>query len=258
MSSKEVARVGVAGLLVARAGLHAANELVLGDAAMEQSRVYVLLNAHSAKLRRESAAYARLIADEAHTVGLADGASVTHAAKLLGYGDIGRCPGPDLLEVCSAACARDGVPVFFMGGHPGVAERLANLLGERHPGLNVVGTVSPPFGVWLEDENRRLVQAVKDSGAKLLWLGVSAPKQEIWAYEHVAELRIPIVCVGAAFDFNSGLSKRAPDAMRRAGIEWMYRLWNEPARMWRRYLIGNPLFVFDVLWYGHRLARVRP
>lgn len=259
MSRIALERVHVAGMSVARAGLAQAqaSEIILSDAAAEIGRVYVFINAHSAKLRRESLAYACVIADEARTVGLADGASVTLAAKLLGYGDIGRCPGPDFLEVCSAACARDGVPVFFMGGHPGVADRLSGMLRDRHPGLNVVGTASPPFGEWPEEDNRRLVQAVKDSGARLLWLGVSAPKQEIWAYEHGEELGIPIACVGAAFNFNSGLSKRAPQNMQKAGIEWMYRLWHEPARTWRRYLIGNPLFVWGVLRHGRRLARVK-
>lgn len=257
MSRIGLGRVHIAGIPIARAGLPQANEFILIDATAGVGRVYTFVNAHSAKLRRESAAYARVIADQARTVALADGASVTHAAKFLGHGDIGRCPGPDFLEVCSAACAREGVPVFFIGGHPGVAEHLAHLLGERHPGLNVVGTVSPPFGVWPEEDNRRLVQAVKDSGAKLLWLGVSAPKQEVWAYEHVAELGIPVACVGAAFNFNSGLAKRAPHIMQRAGIEWMYRLWREPDLMWRRYLIGNPLFVWDVLWYRRRLAKPR-
>jgi N-acetylglucosaminyldiphosphoundecaprenol N-acetyl-beta-D-mannosaminyltransferase len=244
----------VAGAAVARAALDEAAKAVIEDGTLRQRRVYVLFNAHSAKLRRESAEYARLLADADRVVRLPDGASVTCAARLLGYGDIGRCPGPDLLEAGCALAAQRGVPVFLLGGAEGVAETLAETLAARHRGLVVAGTATPPFGEWSREDNRRLVEAVKSSGARILWLGVSAPKQEIWAYRHVDELGIPIVCVGAAFDFNSGRKARAPMWMRRLGLEWVHRLISEPRRMWKRYLVGNALFVWDVLRYRRKPA----
>jgi N-acetylglucosaminyldiphosphoundecaprenol N-acetyl-beta-D-mannosaminyltransferase len=219
-----------------------------------QGGVYVLVNAHSAKLRRESPAYGRLLADTDRVVNLADGASVTYAARLLGYGDIGRCPGPDLMEAICARAAADGVPIFLLGGADGVADALADALRARHVGLAVSGTATPPFGEWSADENRRLVEAVKSSAARILFMGVSAPKQEIWAYEHFDELQMPIACVGAAFDFGTGRVSRAPAWMRRAGLEWVHRLLSEPGRMWKRYLVGNTLFVWDVIRYGRRPA----
>jgi len=135
-----------------------------------------------------------------------------------------------------------------------VADVLADSLRSRHDGLIVAGTATPPFGEWSAEENRRLVEAVKSSGARILFMGVSAPKQEIWAYEHVDELQMPIVCVGAAFDFGAGAKSRAPEWMRKAGIEWVHRLLSEPGRMWKRYLVGNTLFIWDVVRYGRRPA----
>lgn len=220
----------------------------------EASRVYVLVNAHSAKLRRESPVYAALLADADRCVNLPDGASVTYAARLLGYGDIGRCPGPDLMESLCARAASDGIPIFLLGGAEGVAPALADALRLRHDGLIVAGTATPAFGEWSAEESLRLVEAVRASGARILFMGVSAPKQEIWAYEHLDELQMPIVCVGAAFDFGTGTKARAPEWMRKAGIEWVHRLLSEPGRMWKRYLVGNTLFIWDVVRYGRRLA----
>jgi N-acetylglucosaminyldiphosphoundecaprenol N-acetyl-beta-D-mannosaminyltransferase len=120
----------------------------------------------------------------------------------------------------------------------------------------VAGTATPPFGEWSCGDNRQLVEAVQLSGARILFMGVSAPKQEIWAYEHLDELRMPIVCVGAAFDFGTGRKSRAPEWMRAAGLEWVHRLFSEPGRMWRRYLVGNTLFVWDVVRWGRRLRRL--
>ena len=245
----------IAGIGISAGDLSAAVARVAeGASGRAVGATYVLINAHSAKLRRESAAYAALLADTECCVNLPDGASVTHVARLLGYGDIGRCPGPDLMEAVCAKAAVDGIPVFLLGGADGVAPALADALRSRHGGLMVAGTATPLFGEWSDEENRRLVAAVRESGACILFMGVSAPKQEIWAYEHLDELQMPIVCVGAAFDFGTGTKSRAPEWMRRMGLEWVFRLASEPRRMWKRYLVGNTLFIWDVLRYGRRLA----
>ncbi len=246
----------VIGLDVRCADTGIAARLATHDGQGRTARSYVLVNAHSAKLRRESPAYARLLADTERVVNLPDGASVTFAARLLGYGDIGRCPGPDLMEAVCARAAEERIPIFLLGGAEGVADALAEALRARHSGLVVAGTATPPFGEWSKEVNRRLVAAVRDSGARILFMGVSAPKQEIWAYEHLDELQMPIVCVGAAFDFGTGRRKRAPEWMRRCGLEWLHRFLSEPRRMWRRYVIGNTLFVWDVIRYGRRPAPV--
>ncbi len=246
--------VDVAGIGVTNLGTYAAASRIVDGATRSTGTAYVLVNAHSAKLRRESPKYASLLADTDRCVNLPDGASVTHAARLLGYGDMGRCPGPDLMEAICARAAAAGIEVFLLGGAEGVVDRLAEALTSRHAGLSVAGTATPPFGEWSEDESRRLVHSVHESGTRILFMGVSAPKQEIWAYEHLDQLNMPIVCVGAAFDFATGRKSRAPRWMRRVGIEWVHRLVTEPGRMWRRYLVGNTLFVWDVVRYGRKLA----
>lgn len=220
---------------------------------MGMPRVYALVNAHSAKLRRESAAYAGVLESD-RTLGLPDGVSMSFAARLVGHGDIGRSPGPDLLEVCAAQCAREGLPIFLLGGADGVADVLSARLRERHEGLVVAGVATPPFGDWPEAESARLLSAVRESGARVLWMGVSAPKQEVWAHERIDQLGMPAVCVGAAFDFSTGCKPRAPQWMRSVGLEWVYRLMTEPRRMWKRYLVGNTLFLLDAVRYGRRGA----
>lgn len=244
----------VAGLPMRLLDVPAAVQAVCGDAESRIPRVYALVNAHSAKLRRESAEYAAALADTTRVIGLADGASVSGAARLLGYTDVGRSPGPDLIESCCAECARVDLPVFLLGGAEGVAAELAGSLAERHPGLTVAGVATPPFGDWPEETSADLARTVAQSGARILWLGVSAPKQEVWAYRHLEAVGMPVVCVGAAFDFNIGRKQRAPRWMRAAGLEWVHRLVTEPRRMWRRYLVGNTLFVLDVVRFGRRAA----
>lgn len=105
------------------------------------------------------------------------------------------------MEAMCARAAVDEVSIFLLGGADGAAGALADALRPRHKSLATAGTVTPPFGEWSTMKNRRLIEGVRASGARILFMGVSAPKQEIWAYEHLEERRMPIVCVGAAFDF---------------------------------------------------------
>jgi N-acetylglucosaminyldiphosphoundecaprenol N-acetyl-beta-D-mannosaminyltransferase len=240
---------------VERSDVMRATSRINDDALVEAARLYVLVNTHSAKLRHEDLLYARVLAETGRVAALPDGSSVTYAARLLGYGDIGRCPGPDLMEAVCSRAAEEGSPIFLLGGAVGVAPVLADALRSRHEGLVVAGTATPPFGEWPEEENQRLVGVVRESGASILFMGVSAPKQEIWAYEHLDDLQMPIVCVGAAFDFGTGTKSRAPRWMRKTGLEWVHRLLSEPGRMWKRYLVGNTLFIWDVIRYGRRPAK---
>ncbi len=246
--------VYVAGLRVECGDVRRAAEEIVETARSVHPRVYVFLNGHSATLRRSNRRYAEIVADSARVVGLADGASVTYVGRLLWRRNIGRAAGPDVLDTVCALAAKQGIRVFFLGGEAGVVKMLAEALCARHPGLKIAGTATPPFGEWSEETNRALVGAVKESGARILFMGVSAPKQEIWAYEHLDELGIPIVCVGAAFDFLSVRKPRAPKWKRKIGLEWLFRLITEPRRLWKRYLIGNLVFLWDVIRYGRRPA----
>ena len=241
--------VHVAGLRVTRADVERAVSFIFNDVRAGSSHVFALVNGQSAMLRRRFSDYAAALEDD-RCICLPDGAAVSFGAKWVGLGDIGRAPGPDVFSRCCEQAALEGTRFFLLGGGDGVVERLRASLVARYPGLQIVGVGTPPFGEWPEATSARLSREVRESGAQVLWLGVSAPKQETWGLAHLDQLGLPVVCVGAAFDFLSGTVRRAPVWMQRAGLEWLFRLASEPQRMWRRYLLGNTRFLFD-------LARLR-
>ena len=159
-----------------------------------------------------------------------------------------RVYGPDLLLAFCEETSGQGYRHFFYGGEPGVAERLAESLKTRFPGLNVVGTCSPPFRALSADEDAEMVEMINRAAPDVLWVGLGAPKQERWMHEHKDRLQVPVVVgIGAAFDFLSGRRKQAPSWMREHGLEWFFRLLQEPRRLWRRYLINGSKFVIYVL-----------
>jgi N-acetylglucosaminyldiphosphoundecaprenol N-acetyl-beta-D-mannosaminyltransferase len=178
-----------------------------------------------------------------------DGFPVTDGMPLVWLGRLRGQPahrvyGPDLTLALCARAAEVGWRVFFLGGADGVAERLAEELQRRCPGLQVVGAVAPPFRDPTTAEDEGLVTLLNASGAQLVFVGLGCPKQERWMAAHRERLVAPaLLGVGAAFDFHTGRVSQAPRWMMRAGLEWFFRLLQEPRRLWRRYLILNPLFV---------------
>jgi N-acetylglucosaminyldiphosphoundecaprenol N-acetyl-beta-D-mannosaminyltransferase len=175
-----------------------------------------------------------------------DGMPMVWINRLNGNSHVDRVYGPDLmLEVCKAS-PENGYKHFFYGGAPGVAEKLAVKLQERFPGLEVVGTYTPPFRSLTDEEDQEVVRMINRSGADIVWVGLSTPKQELWMADHVGWVQAPVMIgVGAAFDFHAGLKSQAPRWMQRSGMEWFYRMVTEPRRLWKRYLTNNPLFC----WY---------
>ena len=153
-----------------------------------------------------------------------------------------RVYGPELtVRLCKAA-AEQGVGVYLYGSSPDVIARLrANLL-ERFPALRIVGAESPPFRPLTPEEDADVVRRINESGAGLVFIGTGCPKQEYFAYDHRHTIRAVQVCVGAAFDFHAGRKKTAPAWMQRRGLEWLFRLTQEPRRLWRRYLVTNTMF----------------
>jgi exopolysaccharide biosynthesis WecB/TagA/CpsF family protein len=165
-----------------------------------------------------------------------------------------RVYGPDLLLAFCAESAGRNCRHFFYGGEPGVAERLAESLKTRFPGLNVVGTCSPPFRPLTAQEDAEIVGTIGRASPDVLWVGLGAPKQERWMHEHKDRLRVPVlVGVGAAFDLLSGKRKQAPCWVREHGFEWFFRLLQEPRRLWRRYLVYGAQFIAYVALESLRL-----
>jgi N-acetylglucosaminyldiphosphoundecaprenol N-acetyl-beta-D-mannosaminyltransferase len=177
-----------------------------------------------------------------------DGMPLVWLARHRGFVPAERCAGPDvMLAVCDRGRAL-GLRHFLLGGAPGTAEAVATRLGKRLPGLHVSGMASPPFRPMTDAELDALADQVRASGADVLWIGLGAPKQDLFAADQ-GERFGPVVLlpVGAAFDFHAGRVRRAPASMRRLGLEWLFRLAIEPGRLWRRYLITNIRFVWLVL-----------
>lgn len=176
-----------------------------------------------------------------------DGMPLVWLARWRGHRHVTRVCGADLVaELCAASVER-GISHYFYGGKPGVAERMAGALVSRFPGLRVAGTDTPPFGLMSEQEDTRHTARIAASDARIVWVGLSTPKQEFWMRDHVD--RIPgatLIGVGAAFDFYAGDVKRAPKWMHQRGLEWLHRLASEPRRLWRRYLVLAPKFVLMV------------
>ena len=139
--------------------------------------------------------------------------------------------------------------VMFLGSSERVLTQIRERAAVDYPNLEVV-TYSPPYKPEFSDEdNQTMIRAINDANPDLLWIGMTAPKQEKWTYQHWNELDIHCHCgtIGAVFDFYAGTAKRAPMWWQKHALEWLYRLLKEPRRMWRRYLIGNPLFLWNIM-----------
>lgn len=185
-----------------------------------------------------------------------DGMPMVWCGRYAGAKGMQRVYGPDLmLEVCSLAAQR-GWRMFFYGAAPGVPEELARRLGELSPGLQVVGTFSPPYRQLSVDETAEIAAMIDTAAPDIVWVGLSTPKQERWMHEYRPLLQAPVlVGVGAAFDMHAGRLPQAPSWMQRSGLEWLYRLLREPRRLWRRYLNNNPRFVLGILRRRPKLVR---
>jgi len=190
-----------------------------------------------------------------------DGMPLVWLAHLGGHGHVERVYGPDLMLACLTRSLQTRTKHYFFGGAPGVAEQLIARLSARLPGLAVAGMHCPPFRPLTAQEDQQVVDEINGSGADVVWVGLSTPKQERWMADHVGRLHAPVLIgVGAAFDFHAGLKPQAPRWMQRSGLEWLFRLATEPRRLWRRYLLNNPAFVWQAsrAWMRGTLTRDVP
>lgn len=154
-----------------------------------------------------------------------------------------RVYGPELMaRVCKRA-ARENVPVFLFGSRADVLKGLRRRLKELAPGLTIAGARASLFRATTAAEKQEIENEIRASGAKIVFVGLGCPRQEVWAHEYAGALGCPTLTVGAAFDFHAGILSQAPVALQNVGLEWLYRLVREPRRLWRRYLLLNPAFL---------------
>ena len=188
---------------------------------------------------------------------LADGMPVLWASRLLGRPLKERVAGSDLLVPVCQLAEEKGYSVYFLGGENGVAEKAIARLKQNFPSLRVAGHYAPPFGFENDaKENQKIVRQINQVNPDFLFVALGAPKQEKWTARYLSELHVKVaLCVGASVDFIAGVAKRAPRWMREMGLEWFWRLIQEPGRLWRRYLVQDAAFfvLFFDEWF-----RLRP
>ncbi len=200
-------------------------------------------NAHTLNLAASDPAYRDVLNDAA--IVLNDGAGVAIAGRLQRRPFPENLNGSDLNPKILELAALRGWPVYLLGAHPGTAEAVAERYRDELDGLNVVGT---RHGFFERSEDAAVAAEIAGSGATLLLVAMGNPLQEIWLARNLGATGARLgVGVGAFFDFAAGRAVRAPQWMNRAGIEWVWRLAREPRRLWRRYVLGNPVFVYRAL-----------
>lgn len=185
-----------------------------------------------------------------------DGMPLVWLCNLKGFRGVERVYGPDLMLALCKDSASKGFRHFLYGGTPEVLNQLTVNLQQRFPSINIVGTLSPPFRSLTPDEDEKVIELINSTCPHIIWIGLSTPKQEYWMADHVDKLNARVMIgVGAAFDFHAGVKRQAPRWMQNIGMEWLFRLCTEPRRLWKRYLINNPLFILLIIAQALGLKR---
>jgi N-acetylglucosaminyldiphosphoundecaprenol N-acetyl-beta-D-mannosaminyltransferase len=238
-------RTEIAGVLVDRIDREAARTILDGFLVDGARHQVCTVNSDFLAIAQRDASFRETV--NRADLAVADGMPLVWLSRLLRAPLPERVTGFDLIGIACELAARSGVGVFLLGAGPGIAARAGQMLQRTHPGLRIAGTYSPPFGPHDTAEERRMVQHISAAGRCLLFVAFGAPKQDRFIRAHLAELDVPIaIGIGGALDILSGTVPRAPGWMQRAGFEWVWRMAQEPGRMWRRYLVDDTRIVASV------------
>jgi N-acetylglucosaminyldiphosphoundecaprenol N-acetyl-beta-D-mannosaminyltransferase len=214
--------------------------------------VFACANSHSMNVSRRDELFRAALLDAEQVV--ADGAGVRFVARLCGK-DVGpRIIGQEYFETLMAKLQSRGAgSVFYFGSSEVTLDRIGQRFERKYPDLTFCGSISPPYGEWSVQENQQFLTRINEARPDVLWVGMTAPKQEKWVYENRRKLDVPVIgSIGAVFDFFAGTVKASPPWIRRFGLEAVYRLAMEPRRLWRRVLVSNVTFVIYGSWYELR------
>ncbi len=248
---QSIPRVNVLGCGISAINLQTAESAVL-EALREKRKGYVTVTGvHGVSEAQQDAEFKRILNESFLTT--PDGMPMVWCGWKAGHKSMDRVYGPDLMLKIFERSVEHGIRHFFYGGKEGVADTLKSKLEERFLGVQIVGAYCPPFRELNDGERADLQQRVAKLKPDIIWVGLSTPKQERFMVKYLPILDTTLMFgVGAAFDFHAGLVPQAPRWMQRAGIEWFYRLTKEPKRLWKRYMVNNPLFVMRILgqWTG--------
>lgn len=220
-------------------------------AAMEGRRsqsVFACANPHSLVIAQTDSSFRKALTSAEQVV--ADGVGITIMARLARVACGPRITGHDYFHALLVALQERGHGrVFFFGSSQQVLDRIAERFQADFPSLTLCGIHSPPFGAWSEAENTQMIRLINDAQPDVLWVGMTAPKQETWVQTNRKHLRVPVIgSIGAVFDFYAGTHPRSPGWICRLGLEWVYRFVREPRRMWRRNFVSAPKFIGLILW----------
>ena len=216
-------------------------DVILNWACAGESRMIIAANVHTIMEAYDSTGFKEKV-NNADLVA-PDGMPLVWMMRLKGMRDQQRVYGPALMLHVLEAATQDKVPVGFYGGAPKTLNLLIERLQARYKHLSVAYSFSPPFGTLSREEDTAIVDEINHSGARILFIGLGCPKQEIWMAEHRGLVNAVMLGVGAAFDFHAGVKPQAPAWLQKVGLEWIFRLLSEPRRLWKRYLYHNPRFI---------------
>lgn len=224
----------------------------LGEHLEELKGQYICVsNVHTTVMSYESEAY-RFIQNSA-AFALPDGKPLSVVSRKMGFPEAQRVTGPDLMGEVFALSEKKGYTHYFYGSKEDTLEQLKKKLSERYPKLQVVGMVAPPFRPLTNEEDEKVCENIRQTNADFLWIGLGAPKQEQWMFEHRGKFPSVMLGVGAGFDFHAGTIKRAPMWIQNVGMEWFYRICQDPKRLWKRYMKTNLKFIKLLIKTKNRL-----
>jgi N-acetylglucosaminyldiphosphoundecaprenol N-acetyl-beta-D-mannosaminyltransferase len=235
-------RVDIGGVLIDQIGREMAIERIRGFLSSGSAHQVVTVNLDFVHLAERQPAFRDAV--NRADLAVADGMPLVWLSRLRGQPLEARITGHELVAESCRLAAETGHGVFLLGAAPGVAEAAARELQARYAGLKVAGTYSPPFAPLTSDGDARIVAMVRDAAPGFLFVALGPPRQDLWIREHLEELDVPVcIGVGCVFDILAGNVRRAPRWSQQAGLEWAYRLVQEPGRLWKRYLLNDmPLF----------------
>ncbi|HOK23738.1 MAG TPA: WecB/TagA/CpsF family glycosyltransferase [Candidatus Hydrothermia bacterium] len=205
------------------------------------------LNPHSLMLSFKDPDFYKALNDSEFVI--PDGIGIVIASRLLGGTIRERLSGPDFFEAFSSYVNIKGnYSYFFLGSTQDVLDKIRIQMAQKNPNIEVKGLYAPPAYPWSLTENERILNTINSFAPDVLWVGMTAPKQEKWIFENKAKLNVKIIgAIGAAFDYFSEVKKRSPAIFRELGLEWLPRFLMEPGRLWRRNLISTPQFLFLII-----------
>lgn len=179
-----------------------------------------------------------------------DGGPLSSVGRKRGFHEMQRTTGPDFMEEVFKNSEKNGYKHFFYGSTEETLKKMKEIIKEKYPKLEIVGMYSPPFRTLTEEEDSEIIKKINDANPDFVWVGLGAPKQEIWMFNHLNKIEGLMVGVGAAFDFMTGKIKRSPKWIQKLNLEWLYRLLQEPRRLFKRYWHTNTRFIWNAIIKG--------